>query len=144
MNAPLRRKPFGIIVSLLCCQLGVLCALGAIRDGGIDPANLGQGEWLFVMSSATNQLGGYVASVTNEDSLMLYLKSQGTRYVIVKAATSDQLYNGTYGVPQFTSNLVNVAHTNGLLIFGYNRSYGQNVPGEILISDYVFNQGADG
>ena len=27
---------------------------------------------------------------------------------------------------------------------GYNRSYGQNVPGEIAISDYVFNRGADG
>ncbi|HOX57327.1 MAG TPA: immunoglobulin domain-containing protein [Verrucomicrobiota bacterium] len=119
-------------------------AVGAIRDGGIDPANLGKGEWLFHMSSATNQLGGYVPSVTNENSLMLYLKSQGTRYVIVKAATSDQLFNGDYAGPQFTSNLVESAHANGLWIFGYNRSYGQNIPGEIAIADYVFSQGADG
>jgi len=128
----------------LCCQLGCWSASAQIRDGGIDPANLGKGEWLYYMSSATNQLGGYVSSVTNENSLMLYLKSQGTRYVIVKAATSDQLFNGSYSSPQFTSNLVNAAHANGLWIFGYNRSYGANIPAEIAITDYVFAQGADG
>ena len=121
-----------------------LPAFGVTRDGGVDPANLGKGEWLYYMSSATNQLGGYVSAVTNEDSLMSYLKSQGTRYVIVKAATSDQLFFGSYGSPQFTSNLVNIAHNHGLLIFGYNRSYGINIPGEIAVSDYVFTQGADG
>ena len=128
----------------LCCQLGFSSASAQIRDGGIDPANLGKGEWLYYMSSATNQLGGYVSSVTDENSLMLYLKSQGTRYVIVKAATSDQLFNGSYSSPQFTSNLVNAAHANGLWIFGYNRSYGANIPAEIAITDYVFEQGADG
>ena len=96
------------------------------------------------MSSATNKLGGNVASVTNETSLMLYLKSQEIRYVIVKAATSDQLFKGSYSFPQFHSNLVKSAHACGLLIFGYNRSYGANVPAEIAIADYVFNQGADG
>ncbi len=123
---------------------GSLFAAGVIRDGGIDPNNLGKGEWLYYMSSATNHLGGYVNTVTNEDSLMGYMKSQGIRYVIVKAATSDQLFNGSYAFPQFTSNLVNRAHANGLLIFGYNRSFGQDVAAEIAISDYVFNQGADG
>ncbi len=124
----------------------LVCSSGSaqIRDGGIDPWNLGKGEWLYYMSSATNRLGGNVASVTNENSLMLFLKSQGIRYVIVKAATSDQLFNGSYNFPQFTSNLVNIAHANGLLMFGYNRSYGANVTNEIAISDYVFRQGADG
>lgn len=119
-------------------------ALAVIRDGGVDPSNLGKGDWIYFMSDATNKLGGNVASVTNENSLMLYYKSQGIRYIIVKAATSSNLFNGTYSSPQFTSSLVNIAHANGILIFGYNRSYGQDINAEIGISDYVFNQGADG
>src|SRR5882672_3391537 len=115
-----------------------------IRDGGIDPSNLGKGEWIYYMSDATNRLGGNVSSVTNEASLMQFYRSQGIRYVIIKAATSDQLFNGSYGFPQFTSALVNTAHAQGILIFGYNRSYGSNIVAEIGISDYVFNQGADG
>ncbi len=115
-----------------------------IRDGGIDPANLGKGDWIYVMSYTTNKLGGNIPAVTNETSLFMYYKTIGVRYVIVKAATSDLLYNGTYGRPQFTSNLVNKAHQQGILVFGYNRTYGSNIVGEIAMADYVFNQGADG
>jgi hypothetical protein len=136
-------RRFVLALAALCSS--VAAAAGApIRDGGIDPANLGKGDWIYFMSAATNKLGGNVASVTNENSLMLYYKSQGIRYFIVKAATSDYLFNGGYASPQFTSNLVNIAHAHGLLIFGYNRSYGSNVAGEIAISDFVFNLGADG
>ena len=131
-------------IALVILLLTVPEASGQIRDGGIDPWNLGKGDWIYFMSDATNKLGGNVPSVTNETSLMLYYKSQGIRYIIVKAATSASLFNGTYSVPQFTSNLVNFAHANGVLIFGYNRSYGSNITAEIAISDYVFNQGADG
>jgi hypothetical protein len=135
---------------LLLPWLGLLLAmlaqpgLAQIRDGGIDPWNLGKGDWIYYMSMATNRLGRNVSTVTNENSLMLFYKSVGIRYIIVKAATSDSLFYGTYSFPQFTRGLVDIAHTNGILIFGYNRSYGQNVPGEIAISDYVFNRGADG
>ncbi len=132
-------------IGLAGCVLAATAGRAApIRDGGIDPANLGKGDWIYFMQDATNKLGGNVASVTNENSLMLFYKSQGIRYFIVKAATSDYLFNGTYAFPQFTANLVNIAHSHGLLIFGYNRSYGSNVVGEIAISDYVFNLGADG
>ena len=126
-------------------MLGVLfCGHAQIRDGGIDPWNLGKGVWVFSMLDATNKAGGHITSVTNENSLMLYYKSQGIRYFIVKAATNDKLFGDCYPGPQFTSNLVNVAHTNGILIFGYNRSYGSNIVGEVSVADYVFNQGADG
>ena len=132
----------------LCAVLALTCGPALthaqVRDGGIDPWNLGKGDWIYFMSDATNKLGGNVAGVTNENSLMLFYKSQGIRYIIVKAATSDVLFNGSYNRPQFTSNLCNIARTNGILIFGYNRSYGSNVVGEIAISDYVFRQGADG
>lgn len=119
-------------------------ARAEIRDGGIDPSNLGKGEWIFYMSDATNRLGGNVSTVTNETSLMRFYKSQGIRYLIIKAATSDKLFNGSYSFPQFTARLVDIAHAEGILMFGYNRSWGSNIVAEIGISDYVFEQGADG
>jgi hypothetical protein len=123
-------------------------ALGVIRDGGVDPANLGQGGWLYLMHNATNHLSpNYIAAVTNENSLFQYIRGQGLRYVIVKAGSSDLLYTDTtYSAtsPVFTSNLVAVAHANGLKIFGSNRSWGSNILGEIKIANYVFTNGADG
>lgn len=134
-----------LLLQLLLVWFSVNTNFGQIiRDGGIDPANLGKGDWIYFMSDATNRLGGNVSSVTNEASLMKYYKSQGIRYFMVKAATSATLFNGSYATPQFTASLVNIAHTNGLLIFGYNRSYGSNIAAEINISDYIFNCGADG
>src|SRR5439155_7161453 len=109
---------------------------------GIDPWNLGKGEWVYSMTDATNIVGGHISSVTNENSLMLFYKSQGIRYFIVKAGTAATLFNGCYSFPQFTSALCNTAHANGILIFGYNRSYATNTAGEVAIADYVFNQGA--
>jgi hypothetical protein len=82
--------------------------------------------------------------VTNVNSLMAYYKSVGLRYCIVKAGTSDQLFGDCYPGPQFTSNLVATAHANGILVFGYDRSYGSNIVGEISVDNYIFNQGADG
>jgi len=128
---------------LLVCLLASP-AWGVIRDGGIDPANLGKGEWIVTMTDATNRLGGHVNSVTNENSLMLFYKSIGVRYIIIKAATSNYLFTGCYNFPQFNSNVVNIAHSHGIKVFGYNRSYGGDIPGEIEISDYVFREGADG
>src|SRR6266699_5562036 len=119
-------------------------AFAQIRDGGIDPWNLGKGDWVYSISDATNKVGGRYNSVTNENSLMLFYKQQGIRYMIVKAATGASLFNGCYSFPQFSATLVNIAHTNGVLIFGYNRSYATNVAGELAVVDYVFNQGADG
>jgi hypothetical protein len=119
-------------------------AAAQIRDGDIDPKNLGKGVWIYSMTDATNKLGGHIQAVTNETSLMLFYKSVGIRYFIVKIGTSDKLFNGCYATPQLTSNLVNTAHQNGILIFGYNRSYGSNIVGEVAIANYVFNTGADG
>jgi hypothetical protein len=119
-----------------------------IRDGGVDPANLGQGGWLYLMNNATNHLSpNDISAVTNENSLFAYMKSQGMDYVIVKAGTSDTNYwdsNYSKTRPVFTSNLVTLAHANGLKIFGSNRSWGKNIVGEIWVADYVFQQGADG
>src|SRR5258706_3358539 len=116
---------------------------GQIRDGGVDPKNLGKGEWIYILANAVNHLGGAVPAVSNLTSLMIYQKNQGVNYLIVKAGDGSTKFPNDAS-PQLTSDVVNAAHSAGLKIFGYNRSFGTNVPGELAISDYVFNQGVDG
>jgi len=134
----------GALILMGVMSLGGLEVRAQIRDGGIDPWNLGKGTWIYSMVDATNKLGGHIPAVTNEASLMRYFKSVGIRYIIVKAATSATLFGDCKPGPQFNSNLVSTAHANDIQIFGYNRSYGANIPGEVAVADYVFNQGADG
>jgi hypothetical protein len=128
-----------IILSLACLSP----VQGQIRDGGVDPRNLGKGEWIYILANAVNHLGGPVPAVSNLSSLMIYQKNQGVQYLIIKAGDGATKFP-TDGNPQLTSDVVNAAHAAGVKIFGYNRSFGTNIPGELSISDYVFNQGADG
>ncbi|EEF61713.1 fibronectin type III domain-containing protein [Pedosphaera parvula] len=111
-------------------------------DNGVEPANLGKGDWIYFLSTATNKLGGNVASVTDVASLMNYEKSQGMDFIIVKAGDGASQFPS--GSPQFTASLVSAAHTAGLKIFGYSRSFGTNIPGEITLATNVYNMGADG
>src|SRR2546426_702703 len=78
---------------------GLTLVNAQIRDGGIDPSNLGKGDWIFSIVDATNHLSGHVSSVTNENSLMLYYKSQGIRYIAVKAATGTNLFGDCLSGP---------------------------------------------
>ena len=120
-------------------------ASAVIRDGGIDPANLGKGEWIFSVADCTNKLGGHISSVTNEATMFQYYKSIGVRYVIIKMGTGSTNYSGCYATPhQVTANLCNIAHANGVWVFGYNRSYGSDIPGEAALATSCFNNGADG
>lgn len=138
---------FILRLSCYCWLAGICVSMSLaqpIRDGGIDPRNLGKGAWIYFVGDATNKLGGHVPSVTNLNSLMQFYRSSGIRYCIVKAGDNTNLFNGLSSTPQFNTNLVNAAKSNGVAIFGYNRSYGLNIPGEIALADYVFNQGADG
>ena len=77
-------------VLLFLFSTAITPVFAVIRDGGVDPSNLGQGGWLYIMGDATNKLGGNVASVTNENSLFAYMKGIGFNYVIVKAGTGEQ------------------------------------------------------
>ena len=115
-----------------------------IRDGGINPANLGKGDWIYFVSQATNKLGGAAPSVVNIPTLMAFYKAQGMQYVIVKAGTGSTNFNGSGSSPQFNSNLVYHAHAAGLLIFAYTRSYDDDVAGEIAMASRCFALGADG
>jgi hypothetical protein len=109
-------------VLLVVCQL-ITSAQAVIRDGGIDPSNIGKGTWIYILPNAINHLGGNVQSVTNLNSLMVFFKTQGLRYVIIKAASGPDLYPSN-GNPQFTAAVVNAGHAAGLWVFGYNRSDG--------------------
>lgn len=122
-----------------------------IRDNGVDPNNLGKGDWISFFQYATNNFHDPnpppgvigVKSVVDIPSVLAYEKSLGMDYVIVKAGTGSTNYM-LGSERQFTTNLVEQAHAVGLKIFGYTRSYGADVDGEIEIATYVFNCGADG
>jgi hypothetical protein len=118
----------------LCCAVPRVGA--QIRDGNIDPWNLGKGDWIYILSDASSQHGGLAG-------LMSYEKSKGVSYVIIKAGEGGSLY-APYGSVQFNSAAVTAAHNAGLKIFGYTRSYGTDIAGEKGVADYVFNLGADG
>ena len=111
-------------------------------ENGIDPANLGKGDHIYFMSLAVRQLGGNVPGVTNVPSLMAYEKSQGIDFIVVKAASGAKEFPA--GRPQFTDELVADAHAAGLKIFGYTRSDGKDVPGEIELAAKIYGMGADG
>jgi hypothetical protein len=125
--------------------MGIRAADVPIRDGGVNPANLGKGDWIYFLDAATNKLGGSVPSVVNIPTLMAYYKSVGMQYIIIKAGTgSTNFTGGLPGTNQFTSNLVYHAHAAGLLIFPYTRSYADDVQGEINMAAGCFALGADG
>lgn len=132
---------------LMLALLFRLCATGAeipIRDGGINPANLGKGDWIYFLNAATNKLGGAAPGVVNLPTLMSYYKAQGLQYIIIKAGTGSTNFNGGGSGPQFNSNLVHHAHAAGLLIFAYTRSYDDDIQGEIDMAARCFALGADG
>jgi hypothetical protein len=114
-----------------------------IRDGGVDPKNVGRGSWIYILPTAISGLGGNVPSVNSLSNLMTYLKNQGLQYVILKAAQADTVFTVS-GNAQFTPAVVEAGHAAGLKVFGYIYTTGANVPGEILMADYIFQQGADG
>ncbi|MDB6025091.1 MAG: hypothetical protein JWM68_1314 [Verrucomicrobiales bacterium] len=122
---------------------------GALFDGGVDSANLGKGEWIYVVSYAVNQFsdpgkGPYVPGVNSVSTMMSYMKNTlHVQFIVVKAG-SGSAYYPSQASPQFTPSLVTAAHAQGLKIFGYTLSSGADVPGETSLANYVFNCGADG
>lgn len=137
----LRHPPIcGILAIFL---FAALHSSAAIRDGGIDPKNMGRGTWIYILPNAISGLGGNVPSVNSLSNLMTYMKNQGLQYVIIKAAQADTVFTAG-GNPQFTPAVVAAGHAAGLKVFGYIYTTGQNIPGEIAMADYIFQQGADG
>lgn len=132
-----------ISLAVLLLQVSTAASFAQIRDGGIDPKNVGRGTWIYILPNAINGLGGNVPSVNSLSNLMTYFKNQGLQYVILKAAQADTVFT-VGGNPQFTPEVVAAGHAAGLKVFGYIYTTGANVPGEIAMADYIFQQGADG
>ncbi len=114
-----------------------------VMDNGVDPENLGTGDWIYFLSEATNRLGGNVESVTDLPSLMTFYKSMRLDFIAVKAGTGAGDFPSAES-PQFTKEVVDAAHAVGIKIFGYTRSNGKDVPGEIRLASKVYDMGADG
>ena len=141
-----RRLPVNIaIIAVLCSLTGLArSARAEMFDGGVNSANLGKGEWIYVLANAVNHLADSscstcrVPEVTDVSSLMAYFKTNlSLQYVVVKAGDGGTPYPASSN-PQFTTNLVSAAHAQGLKIFGYTRSYGTDLSGELSIATNVF------
>ncbi len=137
-----RRSSARISARIILVGILLVCAGKPAQalDNGVDPANLGKGDWIYFLNAATNRLGGSVPAVTDIPSLMAFYKGQAFQFLVVKAGTGSTNFNNN----QFNSNLVLAAHAAGLKIFGYTRSYGDDVPGEIELATRVYQSGADG
>lgn len=109
-----------------------------LLDNGVDPANLGKGDWIWYLSTCENQLGGYIPAVTNLQSLINWETNHGMQWITVKCGDGGSIWS------QFDSNLVATAHEAGLKIFGWAYAYGNNVQGEINVALNALNLGADG
>jgi hypothetical protein len=129
--------------ALLFCALLHINARAEILSGGVDPAHLGKGDWIYVLSQAEAKLGGNVSVVHDQASLIAFEKSQGMNFLVVKAGEGAKIFPSA-NAPQFTLRLVDRVHAAGMYIFGYTRSYGKNIPGELSIITNALRMGADG
>src|SRR3954451_25063055 len=82
-----------------CCFYAAFSAApklhAVVLDNGVDPANLGKGDWIYILGNAVSAYGGTTAS------LMAYEKSQGMNYLVIKAGEGDTPFPSA-GSPQFT------------------------------------------
>lgn len=58
-----------LVVLFLALHLATPALRATIRDGGIDPLNLGKGDWIYILPNAINQMGGTMPSVQFTDTL---------------------------------------------------------------------------
>src|SRR5688572_18891155 len=97
------------------CSLVILGnAKAKVMENGVDPENLGKGDWIYFLSDAVKQLGGNVPAVTNLTSLMEYYKEVGMSFVAIKAGTGGKEF--PTGNPQFTPEFIEAAHAAGLKV----------------------------
>src|SRR6266545_7792651 len=96
---------------------------------GIDPANMGKGNWIWRVNAAAVNTG----SETVEE-LAQFLENAGFKWIIVKAGDGDDGPLKNYGdgqaLPrtgswyQFNRELIDRFHAHNIKIFGYHFMYG--------------------
>ena len=105
----------------------------ALLDAGVNPTNLGKGDWIWQMPSCISALG-----VADVQGVIDYEKNRGMQWITVKCGDSGNIWS------QFNTDLITRAHNAGLKIFGWAYVYGNNVQGEINVALNALNLGADG
>ncbi len=105
----------------------------ASLDNGVDPFNLGKGDWIWEVPQSQTAIG-----VTNVQGLIDYEKNKGMQWITVKCGDGGSVWT------QFDTNIVARAHAAGMKIFGWAYAYGNNVQGEINVGLNALAKGADG
>jgi hypothetical protein len=104
-----------------------------LLDNGIDPTNLGKGDWIWQMPQTETHLG-----VSTVQGVIDYEKSLGMQWITVKCG------DGTGIWTQFSTDLITRAHAAGLKIFGWAYAYGTSPSGEANVALNALSLGADG
>ena len=128
----------------------------AMLTNGVDPNNLGQGDWIWEMASCETALG-----VSTPQAVIDYEATNGMQWVCVKAADGhsyclpDGTLTSSLGSSQWTTAIINEAHAKGLKIFAWAYAYGNNsghygslgsanVATELFVATNVLALGGDG
>jgi hypothetical protein len=133
---------------VLVIALGFLSASPLVTQntmaGGVNPAALGKGDWIYKMPDTESRLG-----VATTQAVINYEAGMGMQWITVKCADGAD----TNDWSQFNPTLIAQAHAAGLKIFGWAYVYGNqsnnaagasNVQSEINAALTSLDQGADG
>src|ERR1035438_295507 len=77
-----------------------------LLDNGVDPSNLGKGDWIWEMPQTETHLG-----VSTVQAVIDYEKGLGMQWITVKCGDGSSIWT------QFSSDLITRAHAAGLKIF---------------------------
>lgn len=128
-----RHRRIGLALLLAAGLWGAVAPAAAALDNGIDPYNLGKGDWIWVVSTSESAVGA-----SNLQGLIDYEKNKGMQWLTVKCGDGGSIYS------QFSSDLVTRTHNAGLKLFGWAYCRGTNVTGEINVAVNCLGLGADG
>ncbi|HEY2084013.1 MAG TPA: hypothetical protein VGI88_14620 [Verrucomicrobiae bacterium] len=110
---------------------------------GVDPNNLGQGDWIWEVPNCETAVG-----VATPQALIDYEARKGMQWVTVKAG------DGANQWSQWNSTIINEAHAQGLKIFAWVYVYGNytntssgissSEAAELNVAKSVLSLGGDG
>ncbi len=135
--------PLLLVISLVFSSAAPLLAQPILAHG-VNPAQLGKGDWIYKMPDTESRLG-----VATTQAVINYEAGMGMQWITVKCADGAD----TNSWSQFNPALIAQAHAAGLKIFGWAYVYGNqsnnaagasNVQSEINAALTCLDQGADG
>ena len=108
------QSPATLITSVVAAACLFWCLAMAALDNGVDAANLGKGNWLWVLSDCESNIG----APGNLQALIDFERARGMRWLVVKSSDGGQVWS------QFNSDLVTRCHNAGLKVFSFGYVYG--------------------